>query len=150
MTGGTFTTTIQAPPEMVWAVIADVGTHASWSPKAYTMQWTSGEPNQIGSTFHSVGWVPGNKHNENEVEIIERVEPTRFAFNAKDPTGVFRNEWDLRPAGNGSTEVSFTLTFPKMHGMAAVAAPILFPLTGKSDISKRMAMLKQTVESQAG
>jgi uncharacterized protein YndB with AHSA1/START domain len=150
MTGGTFTTTIQAPPEKVWAVVADVGTHASWSPKAYTMQWTSGEPNQIGSTFHSVGWIPGNKHNENEVEITERVEPTRFAFNAKDPTGVFRNEWDLRPAGNGGTEVSFTLTFPKMHGMAAVAAPILFPLTGKSDISKRMAMLKQTVESQAG
>src|SRR5439155_26408348 len=64
MPGGTFTTTIQAPPEKVWAVVADIGTHASWSPKAYSMEWTSGEPNQVGSTFHSVGWIPGNKHNE--------------------------------------------------------------------------------------
>jgi uncharacterized protein YndB with AHSA1/START domain len=148
MTGGTFTTTIQAPPEKVWAVVADIGTHASWSPKTYTMEWTSGEPNQAGSTFHSVGSIPGNKHNENEVEITERVEPSRFAFNAKDPQGVFINEWDLRPAGNGGTEVAFTLTFPKMRGVAAVAAPILFPLTGKSDIRARLAKLKQHVESK--
>ena len=149
MVGGTFTTTIQAPPEKVWAVVADLGTHASWSPKAYTMEWTGGEPNQVGSTFHSVGWVPGNKHNENDVEITERVEPTRFAFKAKDPQGVFVNEWDLRPAGNGDTEVAFTLTFPKMHGVAAVMAPILFPLTGKRDIRQRMTKLKQAVESRA-
>jgi uncharacterized protein YndB with AHSA1/START domain len=67
MLGGTFTTTIQAPPEKVWAVVADVGTHAAWSPKTYSMEWTGGEANQVGSTFHSVGWVPGNKHNENDV-----------------------------------------------------------------------------------
>jgi uncharacterized protein YndB with AHSA1/START domain len=149
MPGGTFTTTIQAPPEKVWAVVADLGTHASWSPKAYTMEWTGGEANKVGSTFHSVGWVPGNKHNENDVEITERVEPTRFVFNAKDPVGTFVNAWDLRPAANGGTEVAFTLTFPKMHGIAAVAAPILFPLTGKRDIRERMTKLKQTVESRA-
>ncbi|MGZ8651377.1 MAG: SRPBCC family protein [Actinomycetota bacterium] len=149
MVGGTFITTIQAPPERVWAVVADLGTHASWSPKAYTMEWTGGEPNQVGSRFHSVGWVPGNKHNENEVEITERVEPKRFAFNAKDPQGVFVNEWELRPAGDGGTEVAYTLTFPKMHGVVAVAAPILFPLTGKRDIRARMTKLKQTVESRA-
>ena len=149
MTGGTFTTTIQAPPEQVWAVVANVGTHASWSPKPYTMEWTGGESNQVGATFHSSGWVPGNKHNENDVEITERVEPTRFAFNATDPQGVFVNEWDLRPDGNGGTEVAFTLTFPKMHGVVAVMAPILFPLTGKRDIRARMTKLKQTVESQA-
>ena len=83
------------------------------------------------------------------MEITERVEPTRFAFNAKDPQGVFVNEWDLRASGNGGTEVAFTLTFPKMHGVVAVMAPILFPLTGKRDIRARMTKLKQTVESRA-
>ena len=148
MTGGRFTTTIQASPEDVWAVVADIGTHGSWSPKPYEMRWTSGEHDQIGSTFHSVGSVPGNKHNENEVEITERVEPTRLAYRATDPQGVFVNEWDLAPAGDGATAVAFTLTFPKMHGVAAVAAPILFPLVGKADIRKRLAMLKQKVESR--
>jgi hypothetical protein len=80
--------------------------------------------------------------------ITERVEPTRFTYNATDPQGVFVNVWDLRPGNNGGTEVAFTLTFPKMHGVAAVMAPILFPLTGKRDIQARMTKLKQTVESQ--
>jgi uncharacterized protein YndB with AHSA1/START domain len=149
MLGGTFTTTIQAPPEKVWAVVADLGTHASWSPRDYSVAWTGGKPNEVGSTYHSVGWVPGNKHNQNDGVITERVEPTRFAFDAKDSAGTFINEWVLRPTGNGSTDVAFTLTFPEMHGVLAVMAPIMFPLTGKRDIRARMAKLKQTVESQA-
>jgi uncharacterized protein YndB with AHSA1/START domain len=149
MTGGTFTTTIQAPPERVWEVVADVGTHGSWSPKPYTVEWVYGQPNEVGSKFHSVGWIPGKSNNENTSEITERVEPTRFAFDSNDAQGVFRNEFDLRPVGDGTTEVSFTVTFPKMHGMAVVAAPILFPLAGKPDIRKRMELLKKTVEARS-
>jgi uncharacterized protein YndB with AHSA1/START domain len=148
MLGGTFTTSIHAPPEKVWAMVADLETHASWSPKAYSVKWTGGEPNQVGSTYHSVGWIPGNKENSNDGEITERLEPTRFAFSAKDAVGTFTNEWELRPAGDGGTEVAFTLTFPKLHGAPAVMAPILFPLTGKRDINDRMTLLKKMVESQ--
>ena len=79
MAGGTFTTRIQAPVPTVWALVSDLGTHASWSPKPYTVEWLSGEPNQVGSRFRSVGWVPGDKHHVNEGEITERLEPTRFA-----------------------------------------------------------------------
>jgi hypothetical protein len=35
-----------------------------------------------------------------------------------------------------------------MRGVAAVMAPILFPLVGKSDIRERLAKLKQVVESR--
>jgi uncharacterized protein YndB with AHSA1/START domain len=147
MLGGTFTATIQAPPEEVWAVVADLGTHASWSPKDYAIEWTKGEPNQVGSTFHSVGWIPGKKDNPNDGEITERAEPTRFAFRSNDPQGTFINEWALKPVGDDVTEVTFTLIFPKLHGMAAVMAPIVYPLSGKPDIEKRMAMLKRRVES---
>ena len=64
MTGGTFTIRIQAPVPTVWALVSDLGTHASWSPKPYTMEWLSGEPNQVGSRFRSVGWLPGDKHHQ--------------------------------------------------------------------------------------
>jgi uncharacterized protein YndB with AHSA1/START domain len=147
MTGGTFSTTIDAPIERVWAVVGDIGTHGSWSPKPYQFSWTGGEPNQVGSTFHSKGSVPGNPNNENDVEITERTEPTHLAFEANDPQGVFLNAWDLRTVGEDRTEVSFTVRFPKMHGMAAVLAPIVFPLVGKPDVNKRLAMLKEKVES---
>jgi uncharacterized protein YndB with AHSA1/START domain len=149
MTGGTLSTTIRAPIEQVWAVVGDLNTHASWSPKSYAMTWTSGEPNQVGSRFSSVGSVPGNAHNENDVVITERIEPTKLAFQANDAQGVFLNEWNLRSLGADATEVSYTITFPKMNGIAALLAPAVFPLVGKSDIRKRLAMLKQKVESGA-
>ena len=145
MTGGTFTTTIQAPPATVWGLVADLGTHPSWSPKPYTIEWISGEPNQVGSRYRSVGWIPGDKHHTNEGEITERVEPTRFALKADDG-GWFINEFDLKPVGEDATEVSFTLTFPKMKGFNAILAPIAFPLVGKSDIRKRLATLKEAAE----
>jgi uncharacterized protein YndB with AHSA1/START domain len=147
MTGGTFSTTIGAPIERVWAVVGDFGTHATWSPKHYEFSWTGGEPNQVGATYHSKGSVPGNSNNENDGEITERIEPTHLAFKATDPQGVFLNAWDLRSIDENRTEASYTIQFPKMHGMAAVLAPVVFPLVGKSDVRKRLAMLKEKVES---
>jgi len=147
MTGGTFTTTIQAAPEVVWGLVADLGTHASWSPKPYSVEWTKGQPNQVGSTFHSVGHIPGDKLHPNDGEVIERVEPTRFAVRSNDDGGLFLNEFDLKPVGDGATEATFTLTFPKMKGMNAVLVPVLFPLVGKADIRKRLSMLKEKAEA---
>ena len=145
MTAGTFTTRIQAPPATVWALVADLDTHASWSPHTYTIEWISGEPNQVGSKFRSVGWVPGDKQHTNEGEITERVEPTRFALKSQDD-GWFINEFDLKTVGDGATEVSFTLTFPKMKGVKALAVSVLFPLSGKPDIRKRLDLLKERAE----
>lgn len=93
-------------------------------------------------------WIPGDKQHANVGEISERVEPTRFALKSDDD-GWFINEFDLKPAGDGATDVSFTLTFPKMKGFRALAAPIAFPLLGKSDIRKRLAMLKERAEAAA-
>ncbi len=146
MTGGTFTTRIQAPLPTVWRLVSDLDTHASWSPKSYTVEWISGEPNQVGSKFRSIGWIPGDKQHVNEGEITERVEPKRFALKSDDSGGWFINEFDLTPVGDGATEVSFTITFPKLKGMAAVAAPVLFPLSGKPDIRKRLDLLKERAE----
>lgn len=145
MTGGTFTTRIQAPPKTVWALVADLGTHPSWSPKPYTIEWISGEPNRVGSKFRSVGWIPGDKRHMNEGEITERVEPTRFALRSQDG-GWFINAFDLTPVGDGATEVAFTITFPTMKGMKALAAPVAFPLVGKPDIRKRLDLLKEKAE----
>jgi hypothetical protein len=39
--------------------------------------------------------------------------------------------------------------FPEMTGMSAVLVPVLFPLVGKPDIRKRMAMLKSAVEASS-
>lgn len=145
MTRGEFVVTVAASPEDVWPWVADLGKHAEWSTKAYRVEWISGEPNQVGSRYRSVGWVPMDKDHVNEGEIVEVRAPTRFALRAEDREGTFNNVYDLRPV-DGGTEVTFTLEFPQMKGLNAAMVPILFAVSGKPDIRKRMQLLKAKVE----
>jgi uncharacterized protein YndB with AHSA1/START domain len=147
-TQGTFSVTIQAPPDAVWPWVSDLQKHADWSPQPYRAELVSGEPNAVGSRYRSVGWVPGDKNHANEVEITEVVRGERFALRADDKMGSFQNTYDLRRVGDG-TEVTFRLVFPPMKGFSALLVPVLFPLVGKKDIRKRMQLLKGKVEARA-
>lgn len=146
MTSGVFDVTIDAPVDRVWPWVADLGKHAEWSPKDYTVEWTQGEPNAVGSRFRSVGWVPGDKHHVNEGEIVENRPQERFALRAHDKEGTYDDIFTLEPSGQG-TKVTFRLDFGKMNGMARFAVPVLFPLVGKKDIRARMRMLKAKAEA---
>ena len=147
MTGGSHSVTIKASPEEVWKWVADLGTHSQWAAKDYSMEWTSGEPNAVGSKYHSVGWVPGDKNHPNDGVITENKPYERFALQADDKEGLFTSSYDLKPV-EGGTEVTFTIAFPTdMKGMSAMLAPIAFPLAGKPEIRKRMQKLKETVEA---
>lgn len=146
MTSGVFDVTIDAPVDRVWPWVADLGKHAEWSPKAYTVEWIRGEPNAVGSRYRSVGWVPGDKHHVNEGEIVENRAQERFAFRAQDKDGSYANTFTLEPLGQ-NTKVTFRLDFVDMKGMAAFLVPVVFPLSGKRDIRTRMGLLKTKVEA---
>ncbi|HUR13953.1 MAG TPA: SRPBCC family protein [Mycobacteriales bacterium] len=145
-TQGTYTVTIDAPPEQVWPFIADVSKHSEWSPKAFSAELVSGETGKVGSRYRSRGWVPGEKEHANEVEIVESVPFERLALRSEDKMGAFNNSYTLRASGTG-TEVSHTLVFPPLKGVSALMIPLVFPLVGKPDGRKRMKLLKQAVES---
>jgi uncharacterized protein YndB with AHSA1/START domain len=145
-TSGTFSVTIQSPPETVWPWIAHLDKHTEWSPKPYRVELVSGEPNTVGSKYRSIGWVPGDKNHVNDVEITEVVTNSRFALRAHEEMGIFENTYDLRSTG-GNTEVTFRIVFPPMKGMSALLVPVLFPLVGKAEIRKRMGLLKAKVET---
>jgi uncharacterized protein YndB with AHSA1/START domain len=147
MTEGTFTVRVSASPDAVWPWIADLGKHAEWSPHAYSVEWISGEPNAVGSRYRSVGWVPGDKNHQNEGEIVEADRPRRFALRADDKEGTFQNEYVLTDAPDGATDVAFTLTFPEMKGLMAMLVPVIFQVSGKPDIRKRMQLLKERIEA---
>ena len=146
----TVTVTIDAPPDAVWPWVGDIARHAEWSPKPYTVELVSGEPNTVGATYRSIGWVPPNDgHHSNEVTITEVVPESVFALDATDENGTFSSRFELRAAGSG-TAVSFDIQFPTMKGMNAVMVPLLFPFVAKPDFRKRMNLLKQKVELSAG
>jgi len=147
MTEGVFTVSIAAPPEKVWPWVVDLEKHHEWSPKPYRVEWISGEPNRVGSRFRSVGVIPMDKDHQNEGEITERVDGRRFALEAHDKEGDYRNVFELVAEPDATTTVTHTLTFLKVNGMAAVMVPMIFPLVGKADIRKRMQLLKEKVEA---
>jgi uncharacterized protein YndB with AHSA1/START domain len=146
VTSGEFDILIEAAPDRVWPWVADLGKHADWSPKPYSVEWIGGEPNAVGSRFRSVGSIPGDSHHSNEGEIVDNDQPSRFAFKAHDKQGSYTNTFTLTPQGD-ATKVTFRLGFQDMHGMAAVMLPVLFPIVGKKDLRTRMALLKSKVES---
>jgi uncharacterized protein YndB with AHSA1/START domain len=107
----------------------------------------SGDPGTVGSTYRSVGYIPGDSNHVNDVTITEVVPNQRFALDASDDNGVYHNTYDFR-AVDGGTEVTFTLAFPEMKGASKYMLPLLFPIVGKSDIKKRMQLLKSKAESR--
>ena len=143
---GTFTKTIDAPPAAVWPWIAELEKHAEWSPKTYRAELLAGEPGAVGSRYRSVGWVPGDKEHSNDVTIVEMVPEKRLELRSDDPRGSFKNAYSLRPAGAG-TEVEYEIVFPEMKGPMRLMLPVLFPLIAKTDIRKRLELLKQKVEA---
>ena len=141
--------TIAAAPEAVWPWIVDLTRHGEWSPKPYSVALVSGMPNEIGSRYRSVGWVPPNdKNHVNDVEITEVVPMSRLELKATDADGTFVNTFELKPVRTG-TEVSFHIVFPPMKGISAVLVPLLFPIVAKPDFKKRLNLLKAKVESEA-
>jgi len=147
-TQGDFTIMIESAPDAVWEWVGDISKHPQFSPHDYTVERISGEPNAVGSRYRSVGWVPGDKAHKNEFEIIESVPESRLVIRAEDDQGPFVNTFTVKPV-SGGTQVDYQIVFPKMTGMSAVLVPVLFPLVGKSDIRKRMTMLKSAVETDA-
>lgn len=59
------------------------------SSKPYSVEWVFGEPNEVGSRYRSVGWVPGDRNHVNEGEITEVIPNQRFALRADDKEGTF-------------------------------------------------------------
>jgi uncharacterized protein YndB with AHSA1/START domain len=148
MTSGEFEITIEAPADRVWPWVADLGRHAEFSPTPYSVEWTGGDPNAVGSRYRSVGVIPGDKHHVNEGEILENDAQRRFVLRAHDKQGSYLNTFEVAQQGD-ATKVTFRLDFEEMHGMSALMVPVIFPLVGKRQIRARMALLKTTVESSA-
>lgn len=120
--------------------------HGEYSPRPFQAELSSGEVGKVGSRYRSVGWIPNDKHHANEVEVTEAVPHERVVLSAADPLGTFTNTYVLRAVEAG-TQVAWTMTFPPLKFPMSVMAPILFPLVGKPDGRKRVALLKAKVEA---
>jgi uncharacterized protein YndB with AHSA1/START domain len=144
----TFTVTIDATPEQIWPYISDLKRHDEWSPKPYAIEWVSGEPNAVGSSFRSTGALPQDKHHAMEGTVLASDAPRRFSVKSHDKGGEFVNTLELTPQGS-QTQVTRTVEFPPPKGAFVVLLPILLPLAIRPGIQKGMNLLKTKVEGSA-
>jgi hypothetical protein len=143
----TYKVTINAPPEKVWPLVADLGRQNEWSPKPYTVEWLSGEPNAVGSTFRSMGWLPQDKQHEMEGAVTANEPMTTFEVVSHDDKEEWINRYELSPSGSQTT-VTKTMAGPPLTGMKKVARSTIFSLYVNGAVQKGLDLLKERVEAK--
>jgi uncharacterized protein YndB with AHSA1/START domain len=138
---------VKATPEQVWALVGDLPRHAEWSPKKYRASWLSGEPNAVGSTFESFGWLPGNAEHRMTGEVTVSEPPSRFAVKTMDQkNNAYVNTFVITPNGDMTTVEKIQDT-PDPTGFMKVAFPIMNAVFVHGAQQKGMNMLKAKAEA---
>jgi uncharacterized protein YndB with AHSA1/START domain len=144
----TFSVTIDATPEQVWPFVGDLGRMGEWSPKQYSVEWLSGEPNAPGSTFRSTGWLPNDKAHQMEGSVTVNEPMKTFEVVSHDDNEEWTNRYDLSPSGSQTT-VTKTAIGPPLTGIKKVARSAIFALYVNGAMQRGMDQLKAKVESSS-
>ncbi|MDX1450775.1 MAG: SRPBCC family protein [Acidimicrobiia bacterium] len=101
------TTTIEAPPEDVWPLVADISLPARFSQEFQGAEWVEGSE-EIGARFRGRNDHPIAGSWSTVCTVTEWSPPTSFAYlveNPDDPTARWR--FDLEPV-DGGTRLTMT------------------------------------------
>lgn len=85
-----------ATAETLWPLVSDLTRHGEWSADPLTVTATG------DGTYESVAKSKGKEFRAT-LEVLESVEPSRFAFRATDATGTYEHRITLAPDGGGTT-----------------------------------------------
>lgn len=123
---------IQAPPERVWAVLADPHTFDDWVAGAQNVRDADESWPAVGSKLHHrTGVGPLAVDDETTVEVCEA--QTRLVLLAQvGVTGAFRITLEVRPAGTGTT---LSMQEEAVEGIAAHVPGTDSALRVRNDIS---------------
>ncbi len=140
-------TAIAAPPEQVFAAIADLARHSAWAADPLEISAVSPGPIAVGSRYRSTAQAQGRTITA-ELEVTELQPPQRFAFSVRDLTGNYRHQFSVQPTAGGShveRVISAALSLPQALLFYAVFLIIKRPNTRKG-----LERLKTLLESQSG
>jgi uncharacterized protein YndB with AHSA1/START domain len=139
---------VDRSPEDVYAYLADFSKHGEWSPKPFSIEPISGGPTAVGSTFASVGWIPGDKDHANTVEVTAADPGKVLTFVAHDKGGDFTNSFELSTEGSG-TQVHRIMDMPPPTGAMKLVMPMARAFIVKPAVQKGLDLLKTNLESAA-
>ena len=90
------TTTIAAPADEVYALVADVESHPRWSADDLRVERTG------DGAWRTTATAKGRSFSA-DIAVTEQAPPRRFAFEVTDETGRWRHIFDLEATATGCT-----------------------------------------------
>ena len=121
-----------ATAEALWPLVSDLTRHGEWSADPLTVTRTAGG-------YESVARSKGKEFRAT-LEVMESVEPTRFAFRATDETGTYEHTFTLAPDGTGTTVTREIDATELSFGQKALFYAVL-PIVKKPNARKALANL---------
>lgn len=136
---------VAAPPEEVFAALADPDAHPRWRPAVESFRLVGGEPPlALGSRIEEIVRYRGKEY-RSLLEVV-RFEPGRaIEFRALEAVFPFTLAAELEPEGPASTRFRFALDFerPRVWG---IPVPFFGVLMGRS-MQEEAEGLKELVEA---
>ena len=128
---------INAPPERVWGMVADVTRMGEWSPECVRCEWVDGASGPaVGARFRGHNKIGPMKWST--VSTVTAAEPGKeFAFRVDQGGSVWRYRFE---PSDGGTRVSESFEAPPASGLTA----LFYRLTSRE--KKIEAAIRQTLE----
>jgi uncharacterized protein YndB with AHSA1/START domain len=134
---------IDRPPDRLFAVLVDVGSHTDWARGPSEIRSLSENPVQLGSTWEQVSKLVGKTMVANcQVHTLE--ENRKFGFTADKPFP-FEIAFTLEPTSNGETDVQM-VAGGDPGGFFKMTKPIL-KRTLESQMEADLLSLKAMLEA---
>ena len=118
---------VDAPPEKVWELLADVERMGDWSPECYRVEWLDGarSPATVGARFkgwNKFGWLKWSM----TCKVVEAEPGRRVAWTTLfGPRQGVRWTYRLEPAVAGGTDVTESFEVLHLSAMGVVAEDFL-------------------------
>jgi hypothetical protein len=122
-----------ATAETLWPLVSDLTRHGEWSADPLEVTAT-GE-----GTYASVARSKGKEFRA-AIQVLESVEPSRFAFRATDATGTYVHRFTLSPDGAGTTVVR-EIEATKLSLVQTVLFYAVLPVVKKPNARKALERL---------
>lgn len=136
--------TIERPPEAVWEVVSDLGTHLEWRPALVEFRQVSEGPLAVGSRIREVLTWRGRELVLDDVVTV--LDPARhFAITGGWQAADFDLDIHLEPAAGGATRVTFDWPLRPKSLLLKAAAPFLRGAMQRAT-AEEARLLKEFVE----
>lgn len=139
---------VNAKPDVAFEYLTDVSKHAEWSPKGFRVDPAPALPLTPGTTFRTIGQIPGDKQHVNDVEVTVVDVPRRLVLTCMDQGKCYVHQFDVTPSEDGA-RITRTCEAPSPKGFVRLIFPVIAALFIKPEVNKGMRMLQQNLNDLA-